>query len=149
MNPKRILIADDSPVLVQALSNVLVAAGFQVLSVEDGAGAVRVIRRERPDLVLLDISFPPDVGHGGGVPWDGFLIMNWLRRMEEVKDIPIVIVSEADPAQYKDRALAAGAVAYLQKPVQPDELVATLRQILGNGSANETEADPARQTLGQ
>jgi CheY-like chemotaxis protein len=151
MNPKRILIADDNPVLIMALSNVLTAAGFEVLSVEDGAGAVREIRNQRPDLVLLDISFPPDVAHGGGVAWDGFRIMTWLGRMEEIKDIPIVIVSEGDPAHYKKRAIAAGAVAYFQKPVQPEELVAALKQILGEGttpSEPSPEADPAGQTTG-
>ena len=81
MNPKKVLIVDDDAVLIRGLSNVLGGAGYHVLAAEDGAGAVSAVRQEKPDLVVLDIHFPPDVAHGGGVPWDGFLIMNWLCRM--------------------------------------------------------------------
>lgn len=132
MNPKRILIVDDNAVLVKGLSNVLVGAGYEILEAEDGAAAVSTVRREKPDLVLLDISFPPDVAHGGGVPWDGFLIMNWLSRMEEAQKIPIIIVSGSEAAKFKDRALKAGAMAYLQKPVEPDVLLSTVKQFIGD-----------------
>ena len=74
--------------------------------------------------------------------------MTCLSRMEEAKGIPIVIVSEGDPAQYKKRAIAAGAVAYFQKPVEPDELVTTLKQIMGESTTPaepSPEADPAGQ----
>ena len=142
---KRILIVDDNPVLVKGLTNVLVEAGYEVLTAEDGAAAVSIARRERPDLMLLDITFPPDVAHGGGVAWDGFLIMTWIRRMEECQGIPIVIISGSDATQYRPRALKAGAVAYFQKPFEPTELVATIRQTLGDSepAANEQkEAEP-------
>jgi CheY-like chemotaxis protein len=138
MSSKRILIVDDCPVLVRALTNVLAGAGYEVLAAEDGAAAVSMVRRERPDLLLLDITFPPDVGHGGGVSWDGFLIMSWLGRMEETQHIPIVMISGGDAAQYRDRALRGGAVAYFQKPIEPNELLGTIREIFG-----ETEPQPA------
>ncbi len=140
MNPKKILIVDDNAVLVRGLSNVLVGAGYEVLEAEDGAGAVSTVRRERPDLVLLDISFPPDVAYGGGVPWDGFLIMNWLSRMEEAQRMPIIIVSGSEAAKFKDRALKAGAVAYLQKPVEPEVLLSTVKQFIGDAVAPSAEA---------
>jgi two-component system, OmpR family, KDP operon response regulator KdpE len=131
MSAQRILIVDDNAVLVKALKNTLHSRGYDVLTAEDGAEAVRIARNEQPDLVLLDISFPPDVAHGGGVPWDGFLIMNWLSRMDEARDIPIVIISGAAAAEYRERALAAGAVNYLQKPFEPDELLAAVRDVVG------------------
>src|SRR5438874_6015269 len=80
MNPKKILIVDDSTIILKALSMKLKLAGYAVLTAQDGAEAVSLARREQPNLILLDISFPPDVAHGGGVAWDGFLIMNWLLR---------------------------------------------------------------------
>lgn len=131
MNPKKILVVDDNPVVLKAVEGKLEACGYQVLTAEDGAGAVSTVRLERPDLVLLDISFPPDVAHGGGVAWDGFLIMSWLRRMEEAQGIPIIILSGLEAAQYEKKALAAGATRYLQKPVDPDEMVAAIREALG------------------
>jgi len=81
MNRKRIMIVDDSIIVLKTLSMKLKASGYDVLAAEDGAVAVSTARRERPDLILLDLDFPPDVAHGGGVAWDGFLIMDWLKRM--------------------------------------------------------------------
>src|SRR5712672_2440834 len=118
MNRKKILVVDDSPVLLKALSMKLTAEGYDVLTAEDGGGAVNLARREKPDLILLDISFPPDVAHGGGVAWDGFLIMNWLRRLDEAKNVPVIFVTGADPSKYRDRALKAGAANFLSKPIK-------------------------------
>src|SRR5438132_6234667 len=136
MNRKKILVVDDSPIVLKALSMKLNANGYEVLTADDGAGAVSVARRELPDLILLDISFPPDVAHGGGVPWDGFLILNWLRRLDEGKDVPIVFITGSDPAKYKNRALAAGAVSFFQKPLATDQLLALI--------ANELTAPKTR-----
>lgn len=143
MIPKKVLIVDDNAVLVRALSNVLEAVGFQILEAEDGAAAVSIVRRERPSLILLDISFPPDVAHGGGLAWDGFQIMTWLSRMEEAKGVPIVIISGSEAAKYRDRALKGGAVAYLQKPVEPEAVLATVRQVLGKSAPEPETLQPS------
>src|SRR5205085_1894309 len=90
---KKILVVDDSPVILKTLSMKLTGAGYEALVAEDGGTAVSLVRNERPDLVILDISFPPDVGHGGGIPWDGFLILEWLRRLDEAKHIPFIIIT--------------------------------------------------------
>jgi two-component system, OmpR family, KDP operon response regulator KdpE len=135
MDQKKILLVDDNRILLKADSIKLKAHGFNVLTALDGGEAISTARRERPDLILLDINFPPDVAHGGGVCWDGFLIMDWLRRMDEGKDIPVIIVTGGDPVKYKDRSLAAGAVAFFHKPVNHDELVSVIRQTLGETSA--------------
>ena len=140
MISKKVLIVDDNAVLVKGLSNVLMGAGYQILEAEDGAAAVSTVRREKPDLVLLDISFPPDVAHGGGVAWDGFQIMSWLGRMEEAKGLPIIIISGSEASKFKDRALKAGAVAYLQKPVEPEAVLATVKELLGESDLPEPAA---------
>jgi len=130
MNRKKVLLVDDNVVDRRALSTKLNASGYDVLLAEDGAVAIRTARREKPDLIVLDISFPPDVGHGGGVPWDGFLILSWLRRLEEAKDTPVVFVTGLDPVKYKARALAAGAISFFHKPFSSEELLAAIRQHL-------------------
>jgi DNA-binding response OmpR family regulator len=137
---KKILIVDDSPVILKTLSMKLTANGYEVVTAEDGGSAVSLVRTERPDLVLLDISFPPDVGHGGGIAWDGFLILEWLRRLDEAKSLPFIIITAGDPAQYKHRALAAGAVSFFHKPINNEELLATIRQVL---EAHEVPIQPA------
>jgi len=131
MSRKKILVVDDNQVILRTMSMKLTSEGYDVLTAEDGSEAVSAVRRERPDLILLDIGFPPDVAHGGGLAWDGFLIMQWLRRLDEGKDIPIIVITGGDPVKYKDRALAAGAVNFFHKPIDNDELLAIVAQTLG------------------
>ncbi len=135
MNRKRILIVDDSAIILKTLSMKLQSSGYDVSTAADGGTAVSIVRRERPDLILLDISFPPDVAHGGGVAWDGFLIMDWLRRLDEGKHIPIMIITGGDPEKFKGRATAAGAIAFFQKPINNEELLASIRETIGEAPA--------------
>ena len=132
--PKKILLVDDNPIILKTLSFKLKSEGYQVLTAVDGSQAISTARNEKPDLILLDILFPPDVGHGGGVPWDGFLIIEWLRRGDGGRNVPIIIISGTDPAKYKDRSLAAGAVAFFQKPINNDELLAAIRKALSESN---------------
>lgn len=132
MNRKKILVVDDSPVILKTMSMKLTAHGYEVVTAEDGGTAISAVRREKPDLILLDLSFPPDVAHGGGVPWDGYLIMNWLRRLEEGKNIPVIVITGGDPAKCKDRAMAAGATDFFHKPINNDELLAVMAQTLAS-----------------
>lgn len=146
---KKILVVDDNAIIVKTLAFKLKAAGFDVLTALDGGDAVSAVRREHPDLILLDLSFPPDVGHGGGVPWDGFLIMNWIRRMEEAKDIPIIIITGGDPIQYEKKCLDAGAVAFFRKPLDHDGLVSAIKRTLGLISTPPTPGFDTTHAVGQ
>ena len=137
MNPKKILVVDDDSVTLDVLTRVLNDIGCDVLTATDGSQAVTIARQEKPDLILLDIIFPPDVGHGGGIPWDGFLIIDWLHRLEEAKETPIFVMTMGDAEQYKNRAFAKGAAAFFQKPINNDELIAAVKNTLGE-TASET-----------
>ena len=125
---KKLLVVDDNEVIVKTISVKLKSAGFQVFAALDGAEAVALVRKEKPDLILLDLGFPPDIG---GVPWDGFRIMEWLRRVDESKKIPIIVITGGAGDQDKERALAGGAVAFLYKPLDYDELLKLVRAALG------------------
>jgi two-component system cell cycle response regulator len=140
MNRKKILVVDDNLVILQTVSMKLTADGYDVVTAEDAAGAVSAMRKEKPDLILLDIGFPPDVAHGGALAWDGFTIMNWLRRLEETKHIPIVIITGSDPVEYKARALAAGAISFFHKPINNADLLMVIRDALAKDAV---EAEPA------
>jgi CheY-like chemotaxis protein len=91
---------------------------------------VSCARQEKPDLIVLDINFPPDFG-STGLQWDGFNIMEWMRRFKEVADIPVMIITSGDPDKLRDRALAAGAVAFFHKPINHGEFLATVEKVLG------------------
>jgi CheY-like chemotaxis protein len=140
MSAPKILVVDDNPVVVKAVNMKLAAAGFAVLTARDGSEAIGLVRRERPDLIVLDISFPPDVGGGGTGAWDGFQIMQWLHRMDEAKNTPVVIITGQDPSKYRDQAIKLGAAAFFAKPVDNDALIKTIRGELSKG------ADPASGT---
>jgi CheY-like chemotaxis protein len=124
---KKILIVDDNEVILKTISLKLQGAGYQVITALDGAGAVAAARKENPDLVLLDISFPPDIQ---GVPWDGFRIMEWFHRLDSSKKTPIIIITGGDDSKQRERATAGGAVAFFHKPIDHDDLLKVLRSAL-------------------
>lgn len=126
--PAKILVVDDNEVIVKTISLKLKGAGYQVATAQDGAQAMSVVRMEKPDLILLDITYPPDVA---GVPWDGFRIMEWLHRVDESRKIPIIIITGGDDVKNKERAMASGAVAFFHKPINHDDLLKVVRATLG------------------
>ncbi len=126
---KKILVVDDNEIVVKTLSLKLQGAGYQVITALDGAEAVAAARKETPDLILLDISFPPDVG---GVPWDGFRIMEWFQRLDTAKKIPIIIITGTEDPKARERATSSGAIAYFQKPLEHDYLIKVVRATLGD-----------------
>jgi CheY-like chemotaxis protein len=131
---KKVLIVDDDAVILKTTSVKLESQGYAVVTANDASSAIRAARQEQPDLILLDLSFPPDVG---AVAWDGFRIMGWLRRLEEARDIPVIVVTGRDAASCKERSLAAGAVAFFPKPVEAGPLLTAIEQ--------HTQAQHARQ----
>jgi len=116
---KKVLIADDSLVCLTALSMKLRSQGYEVVVCQQGARIVSTARCERPDLILLDINFPPDLAHGAEESWDGLLVLEWLRRLDETKLTPVIIMTGEDPERNRPRSFAAGAVGFMEKPVRP------------------------------
>jgi len=132
---KRVLIADDSLVFLGALSMKLRNHGYEVVVCHECARIISMARNERPDLILLDLNFPPDSARGGEENWDGLLVLDWLRRLEETKDTPVMVITGEDPARYKELSYATGAVGFFEKPIRPDELLPAIRLALGGGAA--------------
>ena len=129
----KILVVDDNEIILKTISLKLQGAGYHVITALDGAEAVAAARKETPDLILLDISFPPDVG---GVPWDGFRVMEWFHRLDSAKKIPIIIITGSEDPKYKERATSSGAVAFFHKPIDHDDLLKVIRATLGPQMAN-------------
>ena len=130
LSTKKILVVDDNQIILNVLSSALKPRGYEVFTAVDGPAAFTVVLQEQPDLILLDIFFPPDIFQSGNT-WDAFLIMNWLQRMggSHASSIPVIVMSGAEPVEIRDRCLAAGAVNYFQKPVKMPELLEAIQQI--------------------
>jgi len=126
---KKILIVDDNEIVIKTITLKLQGAGYKVIGAMDGSEAVAAARRENPDLILLDISFPPDVG---SVEWDGFRIMEWFHRLDTARKIPIIIITGSEDPKAKERATNAGAVAFFQKPLEHDYLLKVVRATIGD-----------------
>jgi CheY-like chemotaxis protein len=140
MSAKKILVVDDNPVVVKALQIKLAEVGFVALSASLPNEAIGVVRCERPDLILLDLNFPSDFG---GVDWNGFLIMQWLRRMEESRNIPIVIITGTDSTKNRERATELGATAFFTKPIDNHRLIEVIKQTLElAATTSDTPASP-------
>lgn len=127
MNRKKILIVDDDAVILKSLVIKLSAKGYDVVPAMDGSQAVNAVRTQKPDLILLDLTFPPEVS---GVPWDGFRIMEWLKRIDDAAKIPIIVITGGDPAKNEEKARAAGATAFFHKPIVHDELFDVIAKTL-------------------
>lgn len=140
MSRKKILVVDDDAVVVKSLTMKLSSKGYVVATANDASEAVAAVRTEKPDAIILDVNFPPDVAHGGLVPWDGFRVMEWLKRVGDEKPAPIIIVTGSESAKSKNRALAAGAVAFFLKPVESEELLKVIAEVTGETSAPATNA---------
>lgn len=116
---KTILIVDDDKDFALGLMVRLKANGYKTAIAYDAALAATIARREKPDLIILDLGLP------GG---DGILVLDRLRNNMQLS-IPVVVLSARDVSTNKQRALKAGALAYFQKPADNDELLSWIEEL--------------------
>ena len=131
---KKILVIDDSKVFLKAISTVLVAKGYDVLQAENGPQTITVLKKFKPDLILLDLGFVPDPTNVCGALSNGFVILDWARRMCHAENIPVIIVSANDLKQHEVHAKSAGIFACFHKPVDNRKLIDSIRAALGDVS---------------
>ncbi|HEY4866499.1 MAG TPA: response regulator transcription factor [Candidatus Dormibacteraeota bacterium] len=113
-----ILVVDDDPKIVALVRAYLVSAGFEVITAQDGAEALRLIREREPRLVVLDLMLPEV---------DGFEVTRDVRRWSRV---PILMLTARSSVGDRIGGLREGADDYLVKPFAPSELVARVKAIL-------------------
>jgi DNA-binding response OmpR family regulator len=121
--PLRILVVDDDPAMVGAITALVGTEGHQVITAYDGLTAVKRYREEAPDLVLLDLAMPGP---------DGFSVTGQIRA---IGDAPILVVSGESGEPAKVRALELGADDYLTKPFGRAELVARISAVMRRADA--------------
>jgi DNA-binding response OmpR family regulator len=119
---KKILIVDDDPDVRQGMHVRLKANHYDTFFAGDALSSIAEARKHDPDLIILDLGLPAG---------DGFVVMDRLKTVPSLAVIPVIVVSARDVLANKERALKAGAKAFLQKPVDNAELLKVIRQALG------------------
>lgn len=140
--PKRILIVDDEPDAISYISSVLEDNGYEYLSAENGEEGLELARKERPDMILLDLIMPEK---------SGMLMFQELKKDPELGKIPVIVVSGASealgvdlrnfmikqPRRGKDKVVETTGEtqftepnAYVEKPVDPNELIKVIKENL-------------------
>lgn len=103
---KKILFIEDEPTLQKAVGEILTQEGFKIFGALDGEKGLELIKEEKPDLVLLDLILPKK---------DGFEVLKEIKESEELKDIPVIILTNLEGIGDVKRALSLGATTYLVK----------------------------------
>jgi CheY-like chemotaxis protein len=117
----KILIVEDDQVSQKLLKIRLEQSGYETAFASDAYTAITMAKEERPDLILLDFGLP------GG---DGAVVMERLQMFPALTHIPVIVVSAREPAATEERSLVAGAVAFVQKPIDAEELLGAVRSAL-------------------
>lgn len=128
---QRILVVDDDKEIVRVVQAYLEKAGFNVLTAHNGEVALHIIRRERPDLIVLDLMLPDRDG------WD---ITRIVREDATLASTPIVMLTARVEDTDKIVGLEIGADDYISKPFNPREVVARVRAVLRRAAGNFTSS---------
>jgi len=118
---QRILVVDDDKQIVRLLRTYLEESGYRALVAYDGESALHIIRRERPDLVLLDLMLPNR---------DGWEVTRLVRQDDSLQGLPLIMLTARADDQEKIVGLELGADDYVTKPFNPREVVARVRAVL-------------------
>jgi len=126
--PSKILIVDDDPDITEALSMILESKGYQISTASDGADGMASLKKDKPDIMILDLLMPK---------MDGFAVCKELQdpRWSKYRDIPILILTsvreEASRRRYElETGLELNVADYVEKPVSPDVLLDRVEKIL-------------------
>jgi len=135
---KTVLVVDDEPNVRDYLAQILLDAGFNVVTAADGHEAMVMIREDPPDFISLDLVMPKKSGHK---------LLYELRRDKELSRIPVLIVTahardelgEGDLQDIMDKRVISGPGVYLEKPVKPLDYVRAVQRALGIPETPEVE----------
>jgi two-component system, cell cycle response regulator DivK len=118
---KTVLVVEDFEDNRFMMRRLLELDGYRVIEAINGQEAVAIAERERPHLILMDLSLPQI---------DGLAATRTIRQLEGMRDVPIIAISAHDTSDFRTEALAAGCNEYLTKPVNFDRLEELLKNLL-------------------
>lgn len=116
-----VLVVDDSPTAQRLIRETVESGGYRVLTASDGAEAIEVATRERPDLIVLDIILPKK---------NGFQVCRHLKAIPETGEIKVVLLSSKNHEMDILWGKRQGADGYLTKPFEPEQLLACIESAL-------------------
>jgi DNA-binding response OmpR family regulator len=126
-----LLIVEDDPDILKLLQTTLKFRGYRVVSARNGREGLDSVKKERPAIVIADIMMPK---------LDGFGLVHRLRLNPETRDIPVVFITATYVTpEDKDFALSIGATRFLQKPVDLEEFLTTITELLQQGTVPAAE----------
>lgn len=119
---QKILFIEDEPHLQKAVGEVLKQEGFEILSALDGEEGLNLVKKEKPDLVLLDLILPKK---------DGFEVLKEMKADEKLKGIPVIILTNLEGTGDVEKALNLGATTYLVKAnYELEDVVSKIKDFL-------------------
>ncbi len=124
---KKILVCDDEPYIVESVSYVVRKAGFEVVVAEDGEEALEMGRKEKPDLIFLDIMMPKVTGYE---------VCRQLKEDPSTSGAYIIMLTARGQEEDERKALDMGADEFMTKPFSPRKMRAKLLKILADGEAS-------------
>lgn len=124
----RVVVVDDYPAIVSMLRLVLMSAGHEVMTATDGESGLGLVKRHKPDVVLLDVDMPG---------MDGVVVCGRLKRDRETARIPVLMMTGRLCMDVLQRARGAGAVAVLPKPFVRERLLEEIARAAAMASLGE------------
>lgn len=118
MKARTVVIIEDNEQNLYLMRFLLEKSGFAVKEARDGHQGLALAKETNPDLILLDIQLPD---------LDGYAVAQKLRQQEGQRETPIIVVTSYAMVGDREKALAAGATGYIEKPINPDTFVEQLR----------------------
>lgn len=119
--PTLVMVVDDSVTVRKVTSRLLERNGMNVLTAKDGVDAITQLQERKPDIMLLDIEMPR---------MDGFEVATLVRHDDQLKDLPIIMITSRTGEKHRDRAMSIGVNEYLGKPYQESLLLETIQQLV-------------------
>ena len=121
---KTVLLVDDDNTVLLTLGVRLKSMGYMVCTAKDAANAISAVRKNNPDVVVLDISLPAG---------DGFLVAQRLQNMIGSAATPLIFITASEDAALRERAMKLGAMAFLKKPFDATALADAIESALSRG----------------
>ncbi len=128
--PRKVLIVDDEPHMLRVTELSIKKGNYAIVIARNGREAVELAAREKPDLIVMDVTMPE---------MDGLTALKHLKAAAETAAIPVIMLTVRGHALTRQQAEEAGAAIFLTKPFSPTQLLAEARKLLGETSPSPTQ----------